>query len=84
MSTIRITIRFFAAARDLAGCESAVREVSANCTVADLRRELAAEFPPLASLLGHSMLAVGRAYAADAAVLDDGTEIAVIPPVSGG
>jgi molybdopterin converting factor subunit 1 len=84
MSTIRVTVRFFAAARDLAGCEAAERALPSGCTVAALRRDLAAEYPPLESLLAHSMLAVGREYASDAAVLADGDEVSVIPPVSGG
>ena len=84
MTTIRVTIRFFASARDLAGCESVERALPAGSTIARLRMDIAAEFPSLASLLRHSMLAVGREYAADAAALADGDEVAVIPPVSGG
>ncbi len=84
MPTTRVTVRFFAAARDLAGCESVERDLPAGCTIALLKNQLAEEFPSLASLLRHSMLAVGHEYAADAAVLAGGEEIAVIPPVSGG
>lgn len=81
---MRITIRFFAAARDLVGCDAVERDLPPHATVADLKATLAAEFPALATLLRHSMIAVGHDYAPDAFVLADGNEVAVIPPVSGG
>lgn len=81
---MRITIRFFAAARDLVGCESVEHDLPPRATVADLKAALVAEFPVLATLLRHSMIAVGHDYASDAFVLADGNEVAVIPPVSGG
>ena len=84
MRTVRVTVRFFAAARDLAGCATVERELAAPCTVARLKHDLVDSYPALESLLGHSMFAVGHEYAADATVLCDGDEIAVIPPVSGG
>ena len=81
---MRITIRFFAAARDLVGCESVEHDLAPHTTVGDLKAALIAEFPALATLLGHSMIAVGHDYAADAFVLAEDNEVAVIPPVSGG
>lgn len=84
MSTLRVTIRLFAAARDIAGCDALDRELPAGCTVGRLKTDLAAEFPSLSTLLRHSMIAVGREYAVDDDALHDGDEIAVIPPVSGG
>lgn len=81
---MRVTIRFFAAARDLVGRDAVERELPSRSTVADLKAALVTEFPLLAPLLRHSMIAVGCDYAADAVVLADGNEVAVIPPVSGG
>ncbi len=84
MASVRIEVRFFAAARDLAGCERTEVSIATGATIADLRGHLAAEMPALASLLKHSLLAVGQQYANDQTVLCDGDEVAVIPPVSGG
>jgi molybdopterin converting factor subunit 1 len=81
---IRITVRFFAAARDLAGCETAILDLPAGSTAANLRARLAATYPALAGLLRHSLFAVGNEYAGDDSPLADGAEVAVIPPVSGG
>jgi molybdopterin converting factor subunit 1 len=79
-----VTVRFFAAARDLAECESAEVTLPAGSTVADLRRALAAKFPALADLLRHSLIAVDLQYVGDATVLRGPCEAALIPPVSGG
>jgi molybdopterin converting factor subunit 1 len=81
---MRVTLRFFAAARDLVGQYSLDRELPEGTTVAALKSQLAGEFPALASLLRHSMIAVGHEYAVDSLILTDSAEVAVIPPVSGG
>jgi sulfur-carrier protein len=81
---MQITVRLFAAARELVGQDLLERNLPEGTTVAALKSQLGNEFPALASLLRHSMIAVGHEYATDAAVLSDGAEIAVIPPVSGG
>ena len=84
MPPSRIQVRFFAAARDLAGCEHVELEIESGTTIADLRGRLIAQHPALALLLKHSLLAVGQQYATDQTVLADGDEVAMIPPVSGG
>jgi molybdopterin converting factor subunit 1 len=81
---MRVTIRLFAAARDLVGHDLLDRELPEGTTVAALKNQLASECPALASLLRHSMIAVGHEYATDSAILTDSAEVAVIPPVSGG
>jgi len=77
-------VRLFARARDLAGTDTLRVELPERATVADLRRRLAVICPALAGLLERSALAVENEFAADALVLSDGAEIAMLPPVSGG
>lgn len=77
-------VLFFAAARDLAGADSAAVELPAGTTVADLRRELTRRFPALASLLAKSAVAVNHDFAEETRILARDDEVAVIPPVSGG
>ena len=79
-----LPVLLFAAARDLAGAESAAVELPAGATVADLRAELARRFPALASLLAKSAVAVNHDFADDTHVIGPADEVAVIPPVSGG
>lgn len=77
-------MKFFARARDLTGCDATTWTVPANTSVALLRQRLATEFPSIAVIAPHLFVAVNGDYAADAAVLQDGDEVAFFPPVSGG
>ena len=79
-----IHVRLFARAKDLAGAESVAVEVSPEARVGDLRRRLVELYPALAGLLERSALAVDNEFAEDARLLSGTTEIAVLPPVSGG
>lgn len=79
-----IRVGLFAVARELAGRDDVELVVPDGATAADVREALAAEVPALADLLPHALLAVDAAYAGDATVVDEDSEVALIPPVSGG
>lgn len=79
-----IRVRLFASARDLAGVAETSLELPAGATVADAAAALASAHARLATLLPSSRFAVARQYVAETAILRDGDELAVIPPVSGG
>ena len=79
-----VRIRLFARARDLAATDTVVLELSEGATVADLRRSLVAAHPALAALAERSAFAVNSEFATDALVLSAGSEVALLPPVSGG
>ena len=81
---MKIVVRFFARARDLAGAETAALELAEGATVDNLRQLLATAYPRLAGLLERSALAVDAEFAAGSTVLRPGTEVALLPPVSGG
>lgn len=81
---MRVQVRLFARARDLAGAGILTVELFAGATAADLRRRLAEQCPALRSLLTHSALAVNNEFADDATALAEGAEVALLPPVSGG
>ena len=81
---MRIDVQLFAGARDRLGRGSVQLELSDDATVADLRRRLTTDFPVLADLVQRAMLAVDAEYASDNQSLRSASEIALIPPVSGG
>ena len=81
---MKLHVRLFARARDLAGADRVAVELPAGATVADLREQLAAQCPALADLIGKSAVAVDDEFAGDGHTLTDGAEIALLPPVSGG
>jgi molybdopterin converting factor subunit 1 len=79
-----VHVRLFAVARELAGSELVTLEVAPGCTIAQLRGRLAAQVPALAETLRHVLFAVGSEYVTDETVVPPETEVACIPPVSGG
>ena len=81
---MKVTVKLFAAARDLAGHEDIAVKLPASATIGDLRRRMGEQFPPLAPLLPHAMFAVDAEYVTDDALAPESAEIACIPPVSGG
>jgi molybdopterin converting factor subunit 1 len=81
---MRVTIRLFARLRDLAGSGELVRDVSAPATVQSVWRALVAEMPDLVQYEKTMSVAVNAEYARMGAAVQDGDEVAFMPPVSGG
>ncbi len=82
--TIRVRVRLFARLRELAGARVIDLEIPARSTVEDAWTALAASTPAFAGLRVYVTFAVDGAYADATTRLADGSEIACIPPVSGG
>ena len=83
-SSAIVIIQLFAGARELAGAPSICLNLPDGATVADLRRALILHRPEMSALLARSRIAVDREFADDSAVVPEGAEVALIPPVSGG
>lgn len=81
---MKLQIRLFAAAKQLAGRDTLEVTLPAGSTLADLRRELAQNQPSLSTLLPRVVFAIAAEYASDETPLAEADEIACIPPVSGG
>ena len=81
---MNVHVRLFAAAKQAAGRDSVDVELPEGATVAQLRRRLAEQLPHVSELLWRAMFAIDTEYAADGDPIRPGTEVACIPPVSGG
>ena len=81
---MRVHVRLFAAVKQRSGRETLELDLPAEATVADLRRALSASYPELAGLLPRVVFAVDLEYADDRTRLCEASEIACLPPVSGG
>ncbi len=82
---MKLRVKLFAVARQLAGRDEVEIELPGDSPhVADLRTALIAACPPLGDVARHLMIAVDTEYAADSTPIDADSEVAVIPPVSGG
>jgi molybdopterin converting factor subunit 1 len=81
---MRVTVRLFARLRDLAGAGELVRDVSAPATVLTIWRSLVADYPAIADYERSMSVAVNADYSRMSAVVNEGDEVAFLPPVSGG
>ncbi|WP_082965789.1 MoaD/ThiS family protein [Mycobacterium kubicae] len=82
---LRVTVRYFAAARAAAGCESEIVTVPAGTSVAGLVETLAVRSDRLSTVLRRcSYLRDGIAVRDDTAALSAGDTVDVLPPFAGG
>lgn len=79
-----VTVKLFAAARDLIGSTSIELELPVGSTFVELKSALIEMFPHAAGLLSRSLIARNQDYAVEADVIVASDELAIIPPVSGG
>lgn len=79
-----VTVAFFAAARDITGCDSVALEMNDEATLNNVMQELASRYPELLTLMEKSTWSLDHQYVASDQELHDGAEIGLIPPVSGG
>ena len=79
---MQVTVRLFAAARELVGSGSLTQELPDRATLGDLAEALYRAYPGLRPM--RLRLALNSAYAAPESALHDGDEVALIPPVGGG
>ncbi len=82
---MQVSVLFFATLKDIAGQgRMTVALPGDSATVADVRRSLAEQIPPLERHLSSAIAAVNEEYAFAADPVRDGDKIAFFPPVSGG
>jgi len=81
---ICVRVRFFGPAKDLTGCEETFLKLPKGSSLSKAVETLLGVFPNLTERLNHYRFAVNADYADESTVLEDGDEIALIPPVSGG
>ena len=81
---MQTNVLLFALARERAGRPSLTVELTESATVADLKLALVRACPALSPLLSMLRIAVNSEYAPDDQVIPPGSELAAIPPVSGG
>ena len=81
---MRVDLHLFAIARQHAGRSPLELDLPEPARVADLKAALARAVPELAALIPSIRIAVDSEYADDDRAIHPGSELAAIPPVSGG
>ena len=80
---MEVKIKLFALGRDLIGKNELHLSLNDGATVETAIKALSAEYPQFSTLTTF-MVAVNQEYADRQAALQNGDEVAIIPPVSGG
>jgi molybdopterin converting factor subunit 1 len=81
---VRVQVLYFAVLRERLRTDGESMELADGATVAEARRVVAEAHPEIAPLLPQVRSAVNRAMVSDGHRLEDGDELALIPPVAGG
>ena len=81
---MRVDVRLFAQARERAGRGETRLELPEGSLVSDALTALERAHPGLAELRPHLAIAIDGALAGVADRLGEGSELALLPPVSGG
>ena len=80
---MKITLIAYGIAKDIVNGREVTIDVPDQSTIADLKSVMLQHYPPFAKLRSLSF-AVGDEYRDDGFLLSTGTEVVIIPPVSGG
>jgi molybdopterin synthase sulfur carrier subunit len=81
---ISVNVKLFAAARELTGLNETKLLLDEGATASKVVDHFVETHPPLSSWRNYIRLAVNSEYVDGNHTLQDGDEVAIIPPVSGG
>ncbi len=81
---INITVRYFASIREVVGLRSETRTVPDGSTAGVVIDAIVADFPAIDGMRRTARIMLNHSYAERDQALEDGDELALIPPVSGG
>ncbi len=81
---IQLTVLYFATLRQRVGIREERIKLAENSRVSDLLALLQERHVNLAPAIPSTLVSINREYATPEAILDDGDEVALFPPVSGG
>src|SRR5215470_6951479 len=81
---MRVTILYFAAARERAGVPSEALELPEGATAAQALAAACDRHPALRPVADKLRIAIDQDFAQSTSPLREGSEVALIPPVSGG
>jgi molybdopterin converting factor subunit 1 len=81
---MRISVLFFARAREATDLNQLSVDIEDGTTAGQLLEQLVRQYPKLQEIRSCLVLAVNQEYADETTTLTDRSEVALIPPISGG
>jgi MoaE-MoaD fusion protein len=84
LTLMRVQVLFFGVLKDIVGRAEDALELQDGATLADVLSHYEERVPKIRGMLRTVALSVNQHYAGPGAVLGEGDEVALLPPVSGG
>ncbi|MBI3328702.1 MAG: molybdopterin converting factor subunit 1 [Nitrospinae bacterium] len=81
---MKIKAKFFAAIKEIVGTSEVELDLTPGMTARDLFHRYCLQHPPLSRYAENTMISINLEFVPPETRLNDGDEIAFIPPVSGG
>ncbi|MFQ5610819.1 MAG: molybdopterin converting factor subunit 1 [Anaerolineae bacterium] len=81
---MKVTVKLFAHLREAVGANQLEREIKDGATISELLAGLQGEFPGLDHISNRMIIALNQQFASAETHLQEGDEVALFPPVSGG
>lgn len=81
---MKVKAMFFGAIRDIVGTSEVDLDLIPGMTARELLQRYCRDYPPFNPYAAITKIAVNLEFATPETILNDGDEIAFIPPVSGG
>jgi molybdopterin converting factor subunit 1 len=81
---MKVSVMYFAGMREHTGKNQEDFDLPNPCGSNDVLQQVQAHYPHLADLCKRSRVAIGHDFVREPVAIDSDSEIAVIPPVSGG
>lgn len=83
-NTVKVTVKLFAAYQEAYGCSELALEFPQNTPVTAVRDRLISERPQLSQWRDLTRFGIDLQFVEPDTLLQDGDEVVLIPPVSGG
>lgn len=81
---MNITVKFFARYKELAGTATTTTSLNDGSSVSTLLTALEQQFPALRLVPERTLISINQDFGTVDTILNDGDEVAIFPPVSGG
>lgn len=81
---MKVKVLYFASFREAAGVSSEIIELDEKATIETLRQILSSQHPKLNELWSFAIFTVNRKYMTLEVKLNEGDEVGILPPISGG
>ena len=80
----KVSVLFFARYAELAGCSSSAVNLPTPATVSDVIARIREVFPGTQAMPPRPLAALNRRQVKHDAIVNEGDEVALLPPLSGG